>query len=80
MIEYVILVYAMGLVVLFAWGMSQLRDITSFHVTVWICWPILILFGLIAVPFLVLDMFRTLIYKFRNWRIQVETRYDHDNY
>lgn len=80
MIEYVILVYIIVLTILFLWGMSQLRDITPFHVTVWICWPILILFGLVAVPFLVLDMFRTLIYKFRNWRIQVETRYDHDNY
>ena len=82
MIEYIGLVYIAGLLILFPLGMSRynIGDITSFHVTVWLCWPILIIFGLIAVPFLILDMIRTLYYKFRIWRIQVETNRDDDNY
>lgn len=80
MIAYIIAVYMVGLVILFIWGMEEIHDVTSFHVTVWLCWPILILFGLVAVPFLILDMIRTLIYRFRNWRIKVESHYDYDNY
>lgn len=80
MIAYILLLYIVGLMVLFIWGMDNVHDVTSFHVTTWLCWPILIIFGLIAVPFLVLDMIRTLIYKFRNWRIKVESQYDYDNY
>lgn len=80
MIALILFVYIIGLIVLFLLGMEVLRDVTSFHVTVWLCWPVLILFGLVAVPFLIWDMIRTLIYKFRNWRIKVESHYDYDNY
>lgn len=80
MITSIVGIYVIGLVILYIWGMNELHDITSFHVTVWLCWPVLIVFGVVAIPFLILDMIRTLVYKFRNWRLQVETRYDHDNY
>lgn len=73
-------IYFLGIAVTFfivVHNNSFLDESMSFHISAAVFWPVLVFFALLAIPFIVFDLIRTLRYKFRAWRIQTEIKH-HD--